>query len=262
MLPEAPRYERGSTNPVRYMREMVALCLATEDYARSFLVILKTVNPCLFEDLVERGPQGKMVRKEPPPRMHLTAKVKSVLREQGVEEEVLHQCILNPENHGRRYSGPPLTLCEPRRRLRKGAAVQPTYSGPPLTLCEPRRRLKKQRSSCATNALNSTRSARTLSSRTTAVFTRRNMCPPTRDNLRNRAWLALGTAPFTYALAMRAMPTVTCFLGSPSIASAPSAPLPGSRRRFVFFSFFCDEAARVGVSSRRFSPVSHSVSNT
>ncbi|KAK2811727.1 hypothetical protein Q5P01_000160 [Channa striata] len=101
MLPEAPRYEHGSTNPVRYMHEMVALCLATEDYARSFLVILKTVNPCLFEDLVERGPQGKMVRKEPPPRMHLTAKVKSVLREQGVEEEVLHQCILNPENHGR-----------------------------------------------------------------------------------------------------------------------------------------------------------------
>ncbi|KAK2814608.1 hypothetical protein Q5P01_000061 [Channa striata] len=41
-------------------------------------------------------PQGKMVRKEPPQRMHLTAKVKSVLREQGVEEGVLHQCILNP----------------------------------------------------------------------------------------------------------------------------------------------------------------------
>ncbi|KAK2847501.1 hypothetical protein Q5P01_010500 [Channa striata] len=88
MLPEDPRYEHGSTNPVRYMREMLALCLATEDYARSFLVILKTVNPYLFEDLVERGPQGKMV------------KVKSVLREQGMEEDVLHQSILNPENHG------------------------------------------------------------------------------------------------------------------------------------------------------------------
>ncbi|KAK2821872.1 hypothetical protein Q5P01_021937 [Channa striata] len=31
---QAPRYEHGSTNPVRYMHEMVALCLATEDYAK------------------------------------------------------------------------------------------------------------------------------------------------------------------------------------------------------------------------------------
>ncbi|KAK2814408.1 hypothetical protein Q5P01_000536 [Channa striata] len=89
----------GSTNPVRYMRRMVALCLATEDYARSFLVILKTVNPCLFEDLVERGPRERWSEKSSP-RMHLTAKVKSAT-EQGVEEDVLHQCILNPENHGR-----------------------------------------------------------------------------------------------------------------------------------------------------------------
>ncbi|KAK2811398.1 hypothetical protein Q5P01_000228 [Channa striata] len=75
----SPRYERFDQSGQVHAR-MVALCLATEDYARSFLVILKTVNPCLFEDLVERGPQGKMVRKEPPRWMHLTAKVKSVLR--------------------------------------------------------------------------------------------------------------------------------------------------------------------------------------
>ncbi|KAK2813244.1 hypothetical protein Q5P01_000873 [Channa striata] len=57
----------------------------------------------LFEYVRSGGSRygQRAVRKEPPPRMHLTAKVKSVLREQGVEEDVLHKCILNPENHGR-----------------------------------------------------------------------------------------------------------------------------------------------------------------
>ncbi|KAK2814644.1 hypothetical protein Q5P01_001024 [Channa striata] len=61
---EAPRY--GAVRPIRSgtCGVMVALCLATED-SRSFLVILKTVNPCLFEDLVERGPQGKMEKSLP-----------------------------------------------------------------------------------------------------------------------------------------------------------------------------------------------------
>ncbi|KAK2814250.1 hypothetical protein Q5P01_000697 [Channa striata] len=57
MLPEAPRYERGSTNPVSQKRASPADASDSEGQKR--------------------------------------------IREQGVEEDVLHQCILNPENHGR-----------------------------------------------------------------------------------------------------------------------------------------------------------------
>ncbi|KAK2814534.1 hypothetical protein Q5P01_000333 [Channa striata] len=60
------------------------------------------------------------------------------------------------------------------------------------------------------------------------------MCRPTRDNLRNRAWLALGTARFTHALAMRAaMPTVT---RSVRRARRPPAPLPGRADALFFFA--------------------------
>ncbi|KAK2813039.1 hypothetical protein Q5P01_000904 [Channa striata] len=199
MLP-APRYERRSTNPVRYMRVMVALCLATEDYARSFLVILKTVNPCLFEDLVERGPRerwrrskacygarrggGRVTSVYPEPENHgriasssIMSAGRVLIRHDLILPEETYEVTLpmgkgNPDeacrflrslcespgvgDETRRFVGlvvasynmhafgpafrrfvdparywPAFDACEPRRRLRKGAAVQPTYSGPP-----------------------------------------------------------------------------------------------------------------------------------
>ncbi|KAK2813568.1 hypothetical protein Q5P01_000725 [Channa striata] len=107
MLPEAPRYEHGSINPVRYMRNGSAV--PGDGGLAKLSGHSENCEPLPIRGPGRTRPPGKD-GKEPPPRMHLTAKVKSVLREQGVEEEVLHQCILNPENHGRIASSSIMSL--------------------------------------------------------------------------------------------------------------------------------------------------------
>ncbi|KAK2812291.1 hypothetical protein Q5P01_000046 [Channa striata] len=97
---QAPRYERGSTNPVRYMRRNGSAVPGDGGLREKLSGHSENCEPLPIRGPGRTRPPGKD-GKEPPPRMHLTAKVKSVLREQGVEEDVLHQCILNPENHGR-----------------------------------------------------------------------------------------------------------------------------------------------------------------
>ncbi|KAK2814498.1 hypothetical protein Q5P01_000347 [Channa striata] len=80
------------------MRVMVALCLATEDYARSFLVILENQNPRSFGDLVERGPQGKMERASSLDASDSEGQKR--VTEQGVRRTVT-SVYPEPQNHGR-----------------------------------------------------------------------------------------------------------------------------------------------------------------
>ncbi|KAK2815473.1 hypothetical protein Q5P01_025940 [Channa striata] len=108
MLPEAPRY--GAVRPIRSgtCGVMVALCLVTEDYARSFLVILKTVNPCLFEDLVERGPRERWKRASPADASDSEGQKRATGARRGGGR--VTSVYPEPENHGRIASSSIMSL--------------------------------------------------------------------------------------------------------------------------------------------------------
>ncbi|KAK2814378.1 hypothetical protein Q5P01_000567 [Channa striata] len=95
----SPRYERGSTNPVRYMRRNGSAVPGDGGLREKLSGHSENCEPCLFEDLVERGPRERWKRASPADASDSEGQKRAT--EQGVEEDVLHQCILNPENHGR-----------------------------------------------------------------------------------------------------------------------------------------------------------------